>query len=75
VVVSIRGQVRTLISIFRQHWKITLLAGALNPCLYYLVLIEAYDRLPAKVALPVVAVICPLFSGFKVPLPGLAGAI
>jgi drug/metabolite transporter (DMT)-like permease len=53
VVVSIRGQVRTLISIFRQHWKITLLAGTLNPCLYYLILIEAYDRLPAQVAQPI----------------------
>ena len=53
VVVIARGQVRTLISIFREHWKITLLAGALNPCLYYLVLFEAYDRLPAQVAQPI----------------------
>ena len=53
VVVLVRGQVRTLMSIFREHWKITLLAGALNPCLYYLVLIEAYDRLPAQVAQPI----------------------
>ncbi len=52
-VLVVRHQVRDLISIFRQHWKITLLAGALNPCFYYIVLFEAYDRLPAQVAQPI----------------------
>ena len=53
IVIAIRGQLRKLIVIFKQHWKITVIAGGLNPCLYYLVLFEAYDRLPAQVAQPI----------------------
>lgn len=47
------GHFRNLLATFREHWKITLIAGALNPCLYYLVLFEAYERLPAQVAQPI----------------------
>lgn len=53
VVVAIQGKLASLLVVFRQHWKITLLAGGLNPGLYYLVLFEAYDRLPAQVAQPI----------------------
>lgn len=49
----VQGKFSSLISVFRKHWKMTLLAGALNPCLYYLVLFEAYERLPAQVAQPI----------------------
>jgi drug/metabolite transporter (DMT)-like permease len=35
------------------HWKTTVMLGAINPIIYYLVLFEAYDRLPAQVAQPV----------------------
>lgn len=35
---------------FRQHWRRSLLLGALNPFLYYLVLFQAYARLPAQEA-------------------------
>jgi drug/metabolite transporter (DMT)-like permease len=51
--VSIRGRLSDVIPTFRQHWKITLIAGGLNPALYYLILFEAYDRLPAQVAQPI----------------------
>src|SRR5690606_31812383 len=33
-------------------WKSGLAFGLLNPFLYYLVLFEAYDRLPAQIAQP-----------------------
>lgn len=33
-----------------RNWRYYLLLGALNPLLYYLVLFEAYDRLPAQQA-------------------------
>jgi|TARA_B100002003_G_scaffold247123_1_gene278067 hypothetical protein len=49
----LKRQVAELILAFRQHWRLTILAGLLNPCLYYLVLFEAYDRLPAQVAQPI----------------------
>ena len=37
----------------KSEWRITLIAGLLNPCIYYLILFEAYDRLPAQVAQPI----------------------
>ncbi len=52
-VTTFRGQVTDLIDAFRKHWKLTVIAGLLNPCLYYLFLFEAYDRLPAQVAQPI----------------------
>ncbi|RDE18886.1 DMT family transporter [Motiliproteus coralliicola] len=45
-----RGELTGLFSQFRQHWRISLLLGALNPTLYYLVLFQAYDQLPAQEA-------------------------
>lgn len=36
----------------RAPWKSGFVLGLLNPCLYYLVLFEAYDRLPAQIAQP-----------------------
>lgn len=35
-----------------KHLGAAVLAGAMNPCTYYLVLFEAYDRLPAQIAQP-----------------------
>jgi len=45
-----RGQLRGTLGLFRQHAKASLLLGALNPTLYYLLLFHAYDRLPAQEA-------------------------
>ena len=36
----------------RKSLGIAALAGAMNPCAYYVVLFEAYDRLPAQIAQP-----------------------
>ncbi|MEX0942460.1 MAG: DMT family transporter [Pseudomonadales bacterium] len=44
---------RELWRVFSSHWRITLIAGALNPLIYYLILFAAYDRLPAQVAQPI----------------------
>lgn len=33
-----------------RHWLYSCLLGMMNPCLYYLLLFEAYDRLPAQEA-------------------------
>ncbi|MFT6915213.1 MAG: drug/metabolite transporter (DMT)-like permease [Motiliproteus sp.] len=45
-----RGQLRSTLGLFREHAKASLLLGALNPTLYYLLLFHAYDRLPAQEA-------------------------
>lgn len=50
---AMKGQVHTLPGVFRRHWRLTLIAGSLNPLLYYLVLFQAYDLLPAQVAQPI----------------------
>ena len=45
-----RGQLRRTLGLFRAHGRASLLLGALNPTLYYLLLFHAYDRLPAQEA-------------------------
>ena len=45
--------VTTLVRNFCSHWKLTLLAGLLNPFVYYHLLFRAYDLLPAQVALSI----------------------
>ncbi len=51
--VAITGQAQLLFRSFKMHWKITLIAGCLNPLLYYLLLFGAYDLLPAQVAMSI----------------------
>ena len=53
VVIVVQGKFRDVLAVLKANWKITLFAGGLNPSLYYLVLFEAYDRLPAQVAQPI----------------------
>ncbi|MBD3649538.1 MAG: DMT family transporter [Pseudomonadales bacterium] len=50
---SVRGELAGLIPAFRRHWRLTLIAGVLNPFMYYLILFKAYDLLPAQVAQPI----------------------
>jgi drug/metabolite transporter (DMT)-like permease len=45
-----RGRTGELVTSAREHWRRALVMGALNPFAYYLVLLEAYDRLPAQEA-------------------------
>lgn len=45
-----RGQLVTTLALFRHHKRDTLLLGGLNPALYYLLLFQAYDLLPAQEA-------------------------
>ena len=42
-----------LLECFHRHWKLTLLAGLINPVVYYNLLFQAYDMLPAQVALSI----------------------
>ncbi|XOV88544.1 MAG: DMT family transporter [Pseudomonadota bacterium] len=49
----IQGEIALLGATFRQHWRITLISGLINPLAYYLVLFAAYDQLPAQVAQPI----------------------
>jgi drug/metabolite transporter (DMT)-like permease len=50
VIMLVRGRAVELLNGGRHHWRRSLLLGALNPFAYYLVLFEAYRRLPAQEA-------------------------
>lgn len=49
---ALRGQLRGLPALPPRTWLRSAALGFLNPALYYLVLFEAYDRLPAQQAQP-----------------------
>lgn len=53
IIVVVRSGPGELVATFKQHWRLTLLAGSLNPVAYYLILFKAYDLLPAQVAQPI----------------------
>lgn len=53
VILGVQKKLQQLFTTFKEHWRVTLLASSLNPVLYYLILFEAYDRLPAQVAQPI----------------------
>ena len=50
VIMLVRGRGVELLNSGRRHWRRSVLLGALNPFAYYLVLFEAYRRLPAQEA-------------------------
>ena len=50
LVASLRHGFSALAASFRQHWRLTIILGLLNPVIYYIILFKAYDLLPAQVA-------------------------
>ena len=52
LVIIIQGKIRELFSVSLAGLGKSALMGALNPFAYYLILFEAYNRLPAQVAQP-----------------------
>lgn len=53
IIVAVRGDVRTLKKTFTDNWRLTIIAGLLNPVFYYLILFKAYELLPAQVAMSI----------------------
>ena len=67
ILVVLSGKGVSLTAVFRDNWRFTLLAGLLNPVIYYLILFEAYDRLPAQLAQPINltwTIVLSLMAGF-----------
>ncbi len=65
-----QGQlVAALRGLNRHGWR-ALLMGSLNPAAYYLILFEAYDRLPAQIAQPVNYTWALVLAVLAVPLLG-----
>ncbi|KDE41456.1 Permease of the drug/metabolite transporter (DMT) superfamily [Nitrincola lacisaponensis] len=50
LLLAVQGRLSELLQTFKQRPAFFLLAGLMNPTLYYLVLFQAYDRLPAQQA-------------------------
>jgi len=49
---TVRGELAAALSVPHKNWRHSLLLGALNPFLYYLVLFKAFTLLPAQEAQP-----------------------
>lgn len=45
-----KGEIKPLMTVAKQTWKSSLFFGAINPFLYYLILLQAYNTLPAQEA-------------------------
>ena len=50
-ILLVQHKLRLLRALSSQQWRYLLLLGAINPFLYYVILFEAYDRLPGQVAM------------------------
>lgn len=66
----VNGRLVGALTVGRRHWRRSALLGALNPFMYYIVLFEAYDRLPAQVAQPLNYTWAITLSLLAVPLLG-----
>lgn len=47
---AVQGRLPELAPALRRHWRASLIFGAVNPALYYLILFQAYALLPAQEA-------------------------
>ena len=70
VVLALRGGLGMALAGLPRHLGRSLLMGSLNPLLYYAVLFEAYDRLPAQEAQPLNYTWALTLSLLAVPLLG-----
>ncbi|WP_321311757.1 DMT family transporter [Halarcobacter sp.] len=50
IIIILRKQINDVLLYIKNNWKTVLLLALINPFLYYLVLFEAYDALPAQEA-------------------------
>ena len=48
--IIVKGEIKHLFMFSRQSWKSSFFFGAINPFIYYLILLQAYNMLPAQEA-------------------------
>jgi drug/metabolite transporter (DMT)-like permease len=70
VILVLQGKLVQALRSFTSNLKITALLGMINPVIYYLILFEAYDRLPAQVAQPINYTWAIMLALLSVPLLG-----
>jgi len=70
LILTVRGRLRDAFACTPAQYRRSLLLGVLNPFLYYVVLFEAYDRLPAQLAQPINYTWALTLAYLSVPLLG-----
>jgi len=70
MILAVRGRLASAFRCTRAQFRRSLLLGLLNPFLYYVVLFEAYDRLPAQLAQPLNYTWALTLAYLSVPLLG-----
>ncbi len=70
VVLALQGKLRLVLHADRATWRKSLFFGSLNPLFYYLVLLKAYELLPAQQAQPINYTWAITLSLLSVPLLG-----
>lgn len=50
ILITLKGEFSQLLQETQKSWRASLFFGAINPFLYYLILLQAYDMLPAQEA-------------------------
>lgn len=70
LILAVRGKLREAFRCSAAQYRRSLLLGILNPFLYYVVLFEAYDRLPAQLAQPLNYTWALTLAYLSVPLLG-----
>ena len=68
ILLSFQGNIKQILEINRDHLVRSSLLGLINPFIYYLVLFNAYHRLPAQIAQPVNCTWAVLIVILSVPL-------
>jgi drug/metabolite transporter (DMT)-like permease len=53
IILAVQGKTGQLLTLSRSQHRRSVVAGFLNPFMYYLILLTAYDLLPAQVAQPI----------------------
>ena len=70
IVLALQRKLRLLVTADLNVWKSSVLFGLLSPFLYYLILLKAYDLLPAQQAQPLNYTWAITLSLLSVPLLG-----
>lgn len=80
IILTFRKRWFLLRSINRGQWRMFVIAGMLNPTMYYLVLFKSYELLPAQIAQPinymwpvVLSVMLAIFARQRIPAFKFAG--
>ena len=65
-----QGRLKSAVFHWAGNWRLSLVLGAINPSLYYLILLSAYDLLPAQIVQPINYTWAIVLSILSIPVLG-----